>query len=183
MNATATLSKVSDPEPCVQVPDEAEEKRVPEEARLWGFVRRTANERDDGASLKETDVALWLDENCYRFLVAAGRSVKDDLAPLEFVQFIRELRHSRSQTLFKLGNSFVRSPPRATVVWPRPLAPVLPFPMKRPFPVRAAARPNQSGAEHHGKSDGAAVMMPAVHRTSPRTPRGRIGNAAAARFS
>ena len=182
MNVTAAPITASDPEPGVQVAAESEDKRVPAEARFWGFVRRTANEKDDSASPRETDVGLWLDETRYRFLVAAGRSVKDDLAPLEFVQFIRELKHSNSQTLFKLGNSFDRSPARATAVWPKPVATVLFFSLRRPFPVKHAARHNGMGAERRSASDSAAVTMPAGPRMPPPTPRRRVGNAATASF-
>jgi hypothetical protein len=174
MNVPATLSETSDAEPCAQVPPEPEEKRVPTQARLWGFVRRTANENDNSVGLRDTDVALWLDEESYRFLVAAGRAVKDDLAPMEFIQFIRKLKHSHSQTLFKLGNSFDRTPRRATVVWSRPVANVIVFPAKIRLQVSAAAKP----AEHHRPAGGAPVM-PAGTAT-PR--RARVGSAAA-RFS
>lgn len=177
MNVTAPLSNSSDPEPDVQVAAEPDEKHVPAKARLWGFVRRTANEKDDSAAVRETDVALWLDEDCYRFLVAAGRIVKDDLAPLEFIQFIRELKHSRSQTLFKLGSSFDRTPRRATAVWTRPIATVVVFPARLRLHVSAAAR----HAERHRQAGGAAVMpLPAG---PARPPQRRIGSAAAARFS
>jgi hypothetical protein len=184
MHATATQSSVSDPETCPQVPAEPEEKRVPDEALLWGFVRRTANDKDDSAVLRETDIRLWLDEKRYRFLVAAGPLVKDDLAPLEFVQFIRELKHSTSQTLFKLGNSFVRSPRRATPVWSRPVATVIHFPSKFRSRVTGTATQDRTETQRtHRKSDGAVVMQPAVRRMSARSPGSRIGNAASARFS
>ena len=153
---------------------------MPEQARLWGFVRRTANEKDDSASLRETDVGLWLDEQCYRFLVTAGRSVKDNLAPLEFIQFIRELKHSRSQTLFKLGSSFQPSPRRATAVWSRPVAAVIYFPAKLRLAVKGAAKHDRAGTERQRNSDSTAVVMPAARRINPPAPRRRFGNAMAA---
>jgi hypothetical protein len=183
MCATVTLRTVSDPEDCLQEPADLEEKRIPEKAFLWGFVRRTANEKDDSAGLRETDVALWLDETRYRFVVAAGRAVKDDLAPLEFIQFIREFKHSRSQTLFKVGNSFERSPRRATPVWSRPVATVIQFPTKLQLLVRGAARQERAEAWQRRNSDSAAAVPPAARGASARPLRRRVGNASAARFS
>ena len=176
MDVTATLHSVSDPEAGPQVPAEQEDKRLPEKVRLWGFVRRTANDKDDNAVLRDTDVGLWLDEPRCRFLVAAGQAVKDDLAPLEFIQFIRELKHSHSQTLFKLGSTFERSPRRATPVWSRPMAIVITFPTKLRLHVAAAARSERNSASP-------AIVMPAARRSSASSSLRRGASAAGARFS
>jgi hypothetical protein len=170
MNVTAMLRDDPVPEACLQAADTGD-KSVPQGARLWGFVRRTANERDDSAALRENDVGLWLDEERCRFMVAAGKAVKDDLAPLEFVQFIRELKHSHSQTLFKVGDSFQRSPTRATPVWTRPVAALIPFPTRLQLLVKQAPQ--------RGRSADIAALYPPPRRAASR----RIGNAAAARFS
>ena len=171
MNVTASLHEAPMPEAGPQAA-EVGDKRVPQGARLWGFVRRTANERDDSAALRESDVGLWMDEERCRFVVAAGKAIKDDLAPLEFIQFIRELKHSHSQTLFKVGNCFQRSPARATPVWTRPVAALIPFPTKLQLLVNRAPKRDRS-------AEIATLMVPPARRAGAR----RIGNAAAARFS
>jgi len=176
MDLTATLQTFSESEDDPRIPAEQEDKRLPEKVRLWGFVRRTANEKDDSAALRDTDVGLWLDEPRYRFLVAAGQVVKDDLAPLEFIQFIRELKHSHSQTLFKLGNSFERSPRRATPVWSRPVAIVISFPSRLRLHVTPAARNDRNGGA-------SAMVVPAAQRSSSTSSFRRSGSVAGARFS
>jgi hypothetical protein len=172
----ATAAQPADPDPDPQVPEP--EKRVPEGAFLWGFVRRTANDKDDAAALRETDIGLWLDEKRYRFVVASGREVKDDLAPMEFIQFIRELKHSRTQTLFKLGNCFDRSPRRATPVWTRPIATVIHFPERLRLLARSAAQ-GRTDTRDRRQPDSTAVGTAAAHGDGAREARRRIGKASA----
>jgi hypothetical protein len=93
------------------------QKDVPPNARLWGFVRHTRDRMERDPELKETDVRLWLDGDRCRFLVARNRVVKDDLAPIEFVQFVRELRHSTTQLLFKYETRGDGAVGRPVCVW------------------------------------------------------------------
>ena len=94
---------------------------VPATARAWGFVRNlqiapTTREQSREVKPAEKDVTLWLDEERYRFLVATDQRVIDDLSPLQFVQFVRQLRHVTSRILFK----YERQPngsARALRVW------------------------------------------------------------------
>lgn len=51
--------------------------------------------------MEEDDIGLWLDEKRCRFLVVADKKLMDDLAPIEFIQFIRAFRHSTTQILYK----------------------------------------------------------------------------------
>jgi hypothetical protein len=98
--------------------EQDEPRSVPSDARLWGFVRRGKVESQKGVILSESDVSLWLDQQRCRFLVVAEKVVKDDLAPVEFVQFVRELRHSTSQVLFKFEILHDGKVGRPFCVWP-----------------------------------------------------------------
>jgi hypothetical protein len=73
---------------------------MPQGARLWGFIRHGHAKKDE-PKLTETDISLWYHQEHCRFFILADKGVKDVLAPVEFVQFVRELRHSTSQVLFK----------------------------------------------------------------------------------
>ncbi len=54
---------------------------------------------DPASSAQE--VGLWLDQENCRFLIAVDKIVIDELVPIEFAQFVRALRHSTTQILFK----------------------------------------------------------------------------------
>jgi hypothetical protein len=97
-------------------------QRVPDRARAWGFVRNlqhgeSAKKQPRDIKPAEKDVTLWLDEERYRFLVAADRRVVDDLSPIQFVQFVRQLRHVTSQILFKYEREPNGAAGRALRVW------------------------------------------------------------------
>jgi hypothetical protein len=98
--------------------DEEARRTVPSHARLWGFVRRGRMERGEKAELSISDTSLWLDRERCRFLIVAEKVIKDDLAPVEFVQFVRELRHSTSQVLFKFEMRHDGTVGRPFCVWP-----------------------------------------------------------------
>jgi hypothetical protein len=93
------------------------QRQVPPDARPWGFIRRGTVPNGEDPVPMESDVSLWLDRERYRFLVVADKVVKDDLAPIEFVQFVRELRHSTTQILFKYEIRLDGSVGRPFSVW------------------------------------------------------------------
>lgn len=74
---------------------------VPPQARQWGFIRRMESGDGNDPASSAQEVELWLDEEKCRFLIAVDKIVIDDLAPIEFAQFVRALRHSTTQILFK----------------------------------------------------------------------------------
>jgi hypothetical protein len=91
-------------------PSQSPSKRreeVPESARLWGFVRELGPGQtlDIIASKKakhaESDVGIWWDVERGRFLIAVANKIIDDVSPLQFVQFVRQLRYVTSRILFK----------------------------------------------------------------------------------
>lgn len=94
-------------------------------ARLWGFVRRHEDAKDKtiGSELLPQDIALWYDRRHNRFQVVADHKVIDDLAPVEFVQFVRALRFSATQILFKFENRHDGTAGRPLRVWSAPLHP------------------------------------------------------------
>jgi len=98
-------------------------EKVPSTARAWGFVRNLRpgegppSEQAQDIKPSESDVTLWLDEERFRFLVASGQRVIDDLSPLQFVQFVRELRHVTSRILFKYDRQSTGPTQRAFRVW------------------------------------------------------------------
>jgi hypothetical protein len=98
-------------------------EKVPSTARAWGFVRNlrpgqgAPSELPQNLKPTENDVTLWLDEERFRFLVASGQRVIDDLSPLQFVQFVRELRHVTSRVLFKYDRQSGGPAQRAFRVW------------------------------------------------------------------
>jgi hypothetical protein len=83
------------------------EEKLPESARLWGFVRElNPGETRDIAPRKnakqaDRDVGIWWDVERGRFLIAVANQVIDDVSPLQFVQFVRQLRYVTSRILFK----------------------------------------------------------------------------------
>jgi hypothetical protein len=111
------------PETAADAQRRAPVEKVPTTARAWGFVRNlrpgegTPSELPQDLKPSENDVTLWLDEERFRFLVASGQRVIDDLSPLQFVQFVRELRHVTSRILFKYDRQTSGPPQRAFRVW------------------------------------------------------------------
>lgn len=93
-------------------------KRVPPRSRLWGFVRNTHEAGDNSPDMTAQDIGLWLDERRCRFLVAADKKVIDDLAPVEFAQLVRKLRHSTTQILYKYETRHDGLAGRPRCVWP-----------------------------------------------------------------
>jgi hypothetical protein len=110
-------------------PDVAEPKRpeqkgkIPNSARLWGFVRHLSledtlkGEANKDAILAEQDARLLWDVDRHRFLVVSEEAIIDDLSPLQFVQFVRELRDVTSRILFKFERRDDGSTGRAHRVW------------------------------------------------------------------
>jgi hypothetical protein len=92
-------------------------EKVPPHARLWGFVRRAEDGRLRNAEVMPQDTTLWYDRNRHRFLVSFDKLIIDDLSPLEFVRFIRQLRSVSTQILFKLETSVSGVAGRARRVW------------------------------------------------------------------
>jgi hypothetical protein len=98
-------------------------EKIPESARLWGFVRQLSleealnGEASDGTTPSEPDTSLWWDVERHRFLVVSQDLVIDDLAPLQFVQFVRELRDVTNRILFKYERRQDGSTGRAHRVW------------------------------------------------------------------
>jgi hypothetical protein len=109
--------------------DVAEKKRpeqkdqIPDGARLWGFVRHLSledtlkGEANKDAVLAEQDARLLWDVDRHRFLVVSEEAIIDDLSPLQFVQFVRELRDVTSRILFKFERREDGSTGRAHRVW------------------------------------------------------------------
>jgi hypothetical protein len=113
-------TKVGDGEANKAVVKGAPRKRqqpVPSGSRLWGFVRREEVGREKDPGLMPDDFAIWYDSKRCRFVIVADKTLIDDLAPVEFVQFVRELRHSTSQSLFKFENRHDGSAGRPIRVW------------------------------------------------------------------
>lgn len=92
--------------------------------RLWGFVRRheDAREKTAASELLTHDIAIWYDEKRCRFQVVSDHKIIDDLAPSEFVQFVRALRYSTTQILFKFENRHDGTAGRPLCVWSTPQA-------------------------------------------------------------
>jgi hypothetical protein len=96
---------------------------VPDNSRLWGFVRELQLEDvlkgdgDKNATLMSTDTTLWWDDVRHRFLIATDEKVIDDLSPLQFVQFVRELRDITNRILFKIERRPDGSAGRTHRVW------------------------------------------------------------------
>ena len=88
--------------------------------RLWGFVRRQQDMREPTPALLTQDIAIWHDRKRGRFQVVSDEKVVDDLAPIEFVQFVRALRYSAVQKLFKYENQHDGTAGRAVMVWATP---------------------------------------------------------------
>ena len=82
-----------------------------------GIHQTRSGSKGEDPELTESDVSLWLDRERYRFLVVVDKVVTDDLAPIEFVQFVRELRHSTTQILFKFETRLDGSVGRPFCVW------------------------------------------------------------------
>jgi len=101
----------------------AHQEKVPASARLWGFVRHfdfgDALKGEDGKSveLAEQDASLWWDGERQRFLIVSENRIIDDLAPLQFIQFVRELRDVTNRILFKFERKQDGSAGRAQRVW------------------------------------------------------------------
>ena len=92
-------------------------EKVPPHARLWGFVRRVEDGHLRNAELMAQDTTLWYDRDRHRFLVAFDKLIMDDLAPLEFVHFIRKMRGVSTRVLFKLEARLNGKAGRARRVW------------------------------------------------------------------
>ena len=105
----ATLNAVDDPAGAADdsVAKERKKEKVPPHARPWGFVRHLAvgetlnANAAKNAAPQEHDATLWWDADQHRFLVVSENWVIDDLLPLQFVQFVRQLRDVTSRILFK----------------------------------------------------------------------------------
>jgi hypothetical protein len=95
------------------------------DVKLWGFVRRheDVQEKAAGFDLLPQDIAIWFDRKRSRFEIVAARKVIDDLAPMEFVQFVRALRFSTTQILFKFENRSDVTDGRPVRVWSAALRP------------------------------------------------------------
>lgn len=87
--------------------------------KLWGFVRRHEDARETAvqSELMPQDIAIWYDKKRSRFEIVADHKVIDDLAPVEFVQFVRALRYSNNQILFKFDNRVDGTAGRPVSVW------------------------------------------------------------------
>jgi hypothetical protein len=72
---------------------------------------------DRSPDMAPQDIGLWLDERRCRFLIAADKRVIDDLAPVEFAQFVHKLRHSTTQILYKYETRYDGVAGRAYCVW------------------------------------------------------------------
>jgi hypothetical protein len=113
-SATAEVAEIKRPEP---------EEKIPENARLWGFVRHLSledtikGEANKDAVLAEQDAKLLWDVDRHRFLIVSEEAIVDDLSPLQFVQFVRELRDVASRILFKFERRDDGSTGRAHRVW------------------------------------------------------------------
>lgn len=94
------------------------QKKVPPRSRLWGFVRSIDEAGERSLDMTTQDVGLWLDEKRCRFLIAADKKVIDDLAPIEFAQLVRKLRHSTTQILYKYETRYDGLAGRPVCVWP-----------------------------------------------------------------
>src|SRR5262249_3955871 len=98
-------------------------EKVPSHARPWGFVRHLAigetlnAEAAKNAAPQEHDATLWWDADQHRFLVVSENWVIDDLSPLQFVQFVRQLRDVTSRILFKFERRDDGSTGRAHRIW------------------------------------------------------------------
>jgi hypothetical protein len=98
-------------------------EKVPENARLWGFVRHLSleetlkGEANKSAIPAEHDAKLLWDVDRHRFLIVSEQAIVDDLSPLQFVQFVRELRDVTSRILFKFERRDDGSTGRAYRVW------------------------------------------------------------------
>jgi hypothetical protein len=98
-------------------------ERLPPGARPWGFVRHLndgetlAAEASKNVKPAQYDATLWWHEERYRFLIAVEKLVIDDLSPLQFVQFVRELRHVTGRVLFKYERRHDGSTGGAYRVW------------------------------------------------------------------
>jgi hypothetical protein len=91
--------------------------------RLWGFVRRHEDTLDNvaGSELLPQDIEIWYDRKRCRFQVISAQKVIDDLAPVEFVQFVRALRYSSTQILFKFDYHQDGTAGRPVRVWSPPI--------------------------------------------------------------
>jgi hypothetical protein len=98
---------------------------IPQSARLWGFIRQLSlgeifnAEASKNATPTENDATLWWDIDRHRFLVVSENLIIDDLSPLQFVQFVRELRDVTSRILFKFERRHDGSAGKARRVWAR----------------------------------------------------------------
>jgi hypothetical protein len=111
--AVASVESMDEPDEAI---DREEPEQMPQGARLWGFIRH-GQPKKEPVKLTESDISLWYHQEHCRFFVLADKGVKDVLAPVEFVQFIRELRHSTSQVLFKFETGLDGSVGRPYCVW------------------------------------------------------------------
>lgn len=92
-------------------------RKVPEHATLWGFVRRVEDGNLRNAKLMAQDTTLHYDQKRHRFLVSFDKLIMDDLSPLEFLRFIRQLCSVSSQVVFKLKTNISGVAVRARRVW------------------------------------------------------------------
>jgi hypothetical protein len=121
----ATLNAVDDPTGGADdsVARERKKEKVPPHARIWGFVRNLAVGESLNATAaknavpQEHDATLWWDADQHRFLVVSENWVIDDLSPLQFVQFVRQLRDVTSRILFKFERREDGSTGRAYRIW------------------------------------------------------------------
>jgi hypothetical protein len=117
LQSSAAASSVEDCDESDDAKGQDEQRKMPQDARLWGFIRHGKAPRGEDPKLTESDISLWFDQECCRFFILADKVVKDDLAPIEFVQFVRELRHSTTQILFKFETRLDGSVGRPYCVW------------------------------------------------------------------
>ena len=118
IQAARTTAKTDDP---TDSGSPARRQRTGPSVRLWGFVRRQEDvqEKAPGSDLLPQDISLWYDRNVSRFQVISDKKVLDDLAPIEFAQFVRAMRFSTNQVLFKFENRQDGSSGRPIRVWSR----------------------------------------------------------------
>jgi hypothetical protein len=118
--------EANDDSQVLETPEAARQRpkeEVPRSARLWGFVRHLTlgeilnAEASKNAAPTENDATLWWDADRHRFLIVSENLIIDDLSPLQFVQFVRELRDVTSRILFKFERRQDGSTGRAYRVW------------------------------------------------------------------
>jgi len=65
----------------------------------------------------EQDTKLWFDQARFRFLIATDMAIIDDLSPMEFIQFVREMREVKTKVVFKFETKNDGTNGRARRIW------------------------------------------------------------------